>query len=156
MLPMKALPVTVPGVDLALFRTITTPETVNEVDRKREQPVSKFAELAVDALYKGGSWPFKHLTLTFYFELPLHTFSDLTSFGELSITSVPEGLQAKGLATGSFIQWRDFLVWATTEDQTPLLRMFAAMIHNHVAKMPPFNTLQISPFRDSTYALVKT
>jgi hypothetical protein len=155
MFPIKAIPVTTPGIDLSLFRNIVSVECVNEVDARRNtQPLSKFAEL-VESSFPDDIDPYQHIYQSFYFELPCQPFLELTNMQLLSTTSVMEGLVAKGYLSASLATWVEFVTRASKESCGQYLRVFANQVFNVLRNFPPFQVLKFQSYRDQTFGLVK-
>lgn len=155
MLPIKAIPITTPTFDLGQFRNILSADVVNDIDGKRNvQPLSKFAE-AVEESFSDHIDPYQHIYQTFYFELPGQPFCELSNLALLSTTVTTEGLIVKGYASASFATWVEFVILASTEDGSQILRLFANMVFNAMRNFPPFQNLKFQSFRDKTFGLVK-
>lgn len=155
MFPIKAIPVTTPGIDLALFKDILPAEHINDIDALRNlHPLSKFAE-AMEESISTEIDPYRHIYQAFYFELPGAPYIEMVNMELLSITATTEGLIVKGYISASLSNWVKFLEEASVIEQSQYLRFFSNLIFNCLRNLPPFKNLDFKSHKDKTFSLVK-
>jgi len=151
----KLNPITLPGIDLRAFVSLVGQDKVNEVDANRTlPPLSKFAELVDSAFLEG--YAYWHIYQAFYFEVPFVVESEIHQYQHASrfrLSCAGDSLLVKGLISGPYDLWKDFLVWATTEDRSQYMRNFANALFVYFRQFPYFQDLRISNFRDQTFGL---
>lgn len=142
-----------PSIDISPFNQVVAKSTVCDVDTKRISPIGKFVELVNEALLDGDV-AYAHLYLTFYFQLPQNIVVELSRFGNgLNVTAYPDNFFATGLLSGSFTKVRQFLLWATREDQSQWLRGFANVMYGLLRQYHYFQTLTSHDLADRTFML---
>lgn len=125
----KFLQVSGPSFDLRAFVDLLGKDKVNEIDTHRIDAVGKFNELATECFDNRFGIAYEHLYLSFFYELPLQLEGHLKEYVGVKVSGEFTGMMARGFMSGSFTDWRYFLIWCTSEDRELSVRKFGNYIY---------------------------
>lgn len=109
---MKFTPLIYPNFNLSglVDNDVLTQTEVNDAEGQSKEPYAKFASV-LDVCFdwlEDVAW--SHLTLAFYYELPAQVDLKVRQVGlSLKLTSELDGFMVRGVMSGSFRDWRNFL-----------------------------------------------
>lgn len=150
----KLIPITVPAIDLKQFNGVLDKNIVNEIDgNPRLSPLGKFAE-AVNELLPGAAY--RHIYQAFYCELPLTAFVEISNYRlGFHISGTYSGLMWVGIISGPFDLWKEFLVWATSPDQSEFVQHTGNALFNYFRQFPYFQDFKVQTGRNGVQLMLK-
>ncbi len=115
---ITVVPINRIAIDLSPFNELIGKDKVNKIDSTSKQPINKFVD-AVDEVLPDGEHAYRHIFQTFYVDVPLYLVGLIDSFpqAQLMVKDYEVGsMTAQGLITASHATWKDFLSWASSEN----------------------------------------